>query len=145
MWQKGTCTKNYLTSFFCIFNRIFLVLRVLYERNCSTKGTAQLLKLLFCTEIALFFVTVSKIKEIIIIIKIIIIILITIKIMIIKRLYFDRLEKLVLIKTDTGISHKLHKVCNSIAPSTPCLSTPVATARLTRENAKFSKLFRGET
>ena len=34
-----------------------------------------------------------------------------------KRLYFDRLEKLVSNKTDTGISYKLHQLCNSIAPS----------------------------
>ena len=27
----------------------------------------------------------------------------------------------------------------------PCLSTPIGTARLARENAKFSKIFRGET
>ena len=38
---KKTHVKNYLISFFYIFNRFFLVLKVLYEKNCSTKGAAQ--------------------------------------------------------------------------------------------------------
>ena len=61
--KKTPVKKFFLISFFCIFNRFFLVLKLLYERNCSTKGTAQLLKLLICTETALFFVTVNKLKE----------------------------------------------------------------------------------
>ena len=38
---KKTHVKNYLISFFYIFNRFFLVLKVLYEKNYSTKGAAQ--------------------------------------------------------------------------------------------------------